>query len=74
MRRANRALRSFVKKALSFALVESLLLPGLVLLAVGIAKRNERWGKAFALAGAAGVAVALIAAGPEIYNTLQQGF
>ena len=54
--------------------MESLLLPGLVLLAVGIAKRNERWGKAFALAGAAGVAVALIAAGPEIYNTLQQGF
>jgi sugar phosphate permease len=54
--------------------VESLLLPGLVLLVVGIARRKERWGKAFALAGAAGVVVALLAAGPEIDDPRQQGF
>jgi hypothetical protein len=47
---------------------------GLVLLVVGIVKRQTRWGKGAAIIGAVGVAASLIVAGPEMLEAVQRGF
>ena len=50
------------------------LFAGLALLIFGLVKREERWGKAAALIGGIGVAVALFVAGPDMLDDFQRGF
>lgn len=45
---------------------------GIVLVGLGALKRKTSWGTGIALAGAAGIAVALLVAGPEITDAAQQ--
>ena len=51
-----------------------ILLSGFVLLVVGVFKRTTNWGKGAALIGATGIIVSLLVAGPELLDTVQQGF
>jgi len=45
---------------------------GIVLIGLGALKRKTSWGTGIALAGAAGIAVARLVAGPEITDAAQQ--
>ncbi|WP_103019875.1 hypothetical protein [Salinibacter altiplanensis] len=53
---------------------EAVLLIGIIVIGLGILRRTTSWGKGVALAGATGIVVALVVAGPEMMNAAQQAY
>ncbi|HHP7237820.1 hypothetical protein [Longibacter sp.] len=51
-----------------------LIISGLIMITVGIVKRDTQWGWSVAATGAIAIVASLFLAGPEFYNGLQDAY